>query len=158
MSDAELSQRIRKVIDLGKQIFVFSTVDEENRPHSRYMGTFHSTDNYSTIFMASQTSSRKVKQLQANPHAQVLFVTPDFLETVSIAGKAYLETSNELKLEMWSKNPALASYFESAEDPEYALIRFEADVAEFMNLSETRGVAQTIPWRSRQPAGQTQKG
>jgi len=158
MADKDIRQRIRRVVDLGKQIYIFTTVDEENRPRSRYMGTLDITDDYAVFYLATQQSSRKVKQIGANPNAQLLFVTPDYLETVTISGKAHLESLEDMKHDMWAKNPMLAGYFSSVEDPEYALIRFESEFAEYINLNETRGVADIVPWLSQPVEQKTEKG
>ena len=141
----ELREHIIDVIEAGKQIFIFSTVDQEGRPHSRYMGTLNIHDDYSIFYLACKVSSNKLQQIKGNPNAQMLFITPDYMEVVTLSGKAYPEDSEEIKKETWEKNPAMAGYFTTAEDPEYAVIRFEAELAEYYSSSKNYQ-AEAIPW------------
>ena len=151
MDTAEIREHVINVIEAGKQIFIFSTVDQEGRPHSRYMGTLNIHDDYSTFYMACKASSSKLQQIRGNPNVQVLFVTPDYMEVATLSGKAYPEDSDEIKKETWEKNPAMAGYFASAEAPDYAIIRFEPELAEYY-CSSKNYEAETIPWGAATPA------
>jgi len=131
MENEELRDKIIRVIDSGKQIYILSTVDEENRPHSRYMGTIDIADDYSVVYLACKSFSNKVRQIKANPNAQLLFVTPDYMEVASLSGKASFETSEEIKQETWEKNPPMAGYFNTLQDPELTIIRFDPEFAEY---------------------------
>jgi len=146
MENEDLRDNIIRVIDSGKQIYILSTVDDENRPHSRYMGTINVADDYSVIYMACKASSRKVAQIKSNPNAQLLFITPDYMEVVSLSGKASLEISDEIKQETWEKNPPMAGYFNTLQDPELAIIRFDPEFAEYSSHTDNYEPVR-LPWQ-----------
>ena len=151
MDNAEAREHIISVIESGKQIFIFSTVDQEGRPHSRYMGTLNIHDDYSIFYMACKASANKLQQIKANPNAQMLFITPDYMEVVTLSGKACQEDSEEIKKETWEKNPAMAGYFTAADDPEYTIIRFEPELAEYYSSGKNYE-AVSVPWGAAAPA------
>ena len=145
MDNAEIREQVLHVIDLGKQIYIFSTVDAENRPRSRYMGLIDIEDDYSAFYMGCKANSNKVKEIKANPNAQLLFTTPDFLEIAAISGKASIEDSPHEKRQFWQKNPALAGYFKTMDDPEFAVIRVIPEFAEYYNVGNNFERC-FIPW------------
>jgi len=135
MTENELREKVRKVIELGKQIFVFATVDDEGRPHSRYMGVLDIAPDYSAFFLACETDSEKVHDVVQNPHSQLLFATPDFLQVATVSGRAEMVESAERKREFWEANPVLAGYFASPDDAKFGMIRFVPEYAEYLDLN-----------------------
>jgi len=145
MDNDDLNERVRRVIELGRQIFIFSTVDEEGRPHSRYMATLDNEEDYSVFFMGCKAMSNKVRHIAHNPNTQLLFAAPDFLQVASVSGKASVENSIEKKRELWEKFPVMAGYFSGPDDPDFVMIRFVPEYADYLNFN-TDFDAQRVEW------------
>ena len=47
---------------------------------------------------------------------------------------------------MWDEYPVVAGYFKSFDDPDFGLIRFEPEFADFLDFNE-RLEAITVPWQ-----------
>ena len=145
----ELEERVIRVVEQGKQIFTFSTVDEQNRPRTRYMGVLDISEDYSSFLMATHASSAKMRHLRHNPNALLMFNTPDFLEIATLSGQARREESEEVRRRFWDKNPVLAAYFSGYDDPEFDAILFVAETAEYLNVN-TSSQAVAMPWSKRE--------
>ncbi|GAB4344246.1 MAG: hypothetical protein Kow0099_23490 [Candidatus Abyssubacteria bacterium] len=129
MNQREMKKRAREIIEAA-DAFVLSTVSGK-RPQSRVMGT-KLVDKGLTIYMETYADSRKVKHLKKNSSAQLLFMSKDKSEVVTLSGKATLDDSVSLKKRIWAKNPASAKYFSGYEDPRLAIIRFTPETLEYV--------------------------
>jgi len=116
----------KRAFDLVKScdVFVLSTVDGGNRPHSRLMGT-KLVEKDMTIYMEAHTDSKKMGQIEKNPRAQLLFAAKDYSEVVTLSGKATLDGSPSIRKRIWEENPQSARYFSRYDDPTLGIIRFE---------------------------------
>jgi len=151
MVEDDVMDCVRKVIDVGKQIFVLATVDEEGRPHCRYMGVLSIEPDYSTFFLACRTDSNKARQIRHTGFAQLLFASPDFLQVATVSGRAEMVESTERKREFWDNNPVLAGYFSSPEDPAFGMIRFVPEFADYLDLNKGFDPVHA-EWEVAQPA------
>ena len=147
MDNEDLRDKVLNVMELGREIFVFSTVDDEGRPHARYMATLDYEDDYSAFFLGCKASSSKVQHIRRNASAQLLFAAPDFLQVVTISGQASAIDSMEKKREFWEKYPVLAGYFKAVDDPDFGMLRFEPEYAELLDFNNSFDAVR-VAWDS----------
>jgi len=133
MTDQEIKRAIWETLEKGKQVFVYATVDAQNHPRARYMGALMIKEG--TIYLVTQSQARKVQQIKANPHSEIIFAEPEYKEVVTLAGQSRIEESLELKKEFWQANPICENYFSSYDTPQFGLIAFEPRSAEYLNIT-----------------------
>lgn len=129
MNQRQAKKRAQEIIE-STDVFVLSTVDGRNRPQSRYMGVKLVAKGMA-IYMETYKRSRKVKQIERNPRAQLLFSTSDYSEVVTVAGKASMDESVGIRKKIWKANPVSADYFTGYDDPNMGLIRFKPETLEY---------------------------
>ena len=136
MSDNDIKQAVRDLMDNASKAFVLSTVDEHLKPWSRYMGAFLVEGEF-TLYMATYSNSRKVKDILRNPGVQLLFASEDFTKTATLAGRAYMDSSISKKKAFWEAVPSTKDYFSEHTSPEFGLIKFEAETIEYIDQSKS---------------------
>lgn len=78
------------------------------------------------LWCATLTSSDKVAQLRAVPHAEYCFAKPEG-EHVRIGGPCTISTNNDDKLKLYEAVPLLKNYIEDPTSPDYVVIRMKPD-------------------------------
>ncbi len=142
MDQKEAQKRSREIID-SAEAFVLSTVNG-NSPQSRVMGP-KLIEEGMTIYMETYNDSRKVTQIKRNPRAQLLFMSEDKSEVVTLSGKATMDDSMSLKKRIWQEHPSSADYFTGCDDPRLGLIRFEPDKLEYIGpQTDTQAIEVTL--------------
>ncbi len=96
---------------------VLSTVDGDE-PSSRIM-YIAQIDDDGTIWYASGKSSAKSKHIMANPKVCVAVSTGT--KGLRLFGKAEIIDDTVVKSNLWQ--PGWTTYFKSADDPEYSIIK-----------------------------------
>jgi Uncharacterized stress protein (general stress protein 26) len=79
-------------------------------------------DGLKTIWFSTNTSSRKVGQIQADPRACIYFVDNAHFKGLRLIGNAEILLDPESKRKLWQ--PWFAQYYKGPEDPDYAMVRF----------------------------------
>ena len=133
MTSDEIKSAIWQTVEKGSKVFVYSTVDAQNRPRARYMGAVMIKDG--VIYMATASNARKMQQIKANPHSEVVFAEAEYKAVATIGGESRIEESLELKRGFWQANPNCKDYFSGYDAPEFGLIAFEPCCAEYLNLA-----------------------
>ncbi|MBN2292141.1 MAG: pyridoxamine 5'-phosphate oxidase family protein [Pirellulales bacterium] len=133
MTDQEIRKAVWDAVEKGNKVFVYATVDTHNHPHARYMGALMIKEG--VIYMATYSESRKIQQIKANPHSEIVFAGPEYKEVVTMDGESRIDESLELKKEFWQANPICKDYFSGYDTPEFGLIAFEPRSAEYLNLA-----------------------
>ena len=133
MTNEEIKNAIWQTVEKGKKVFVYVTVDAQGNPRSRYMGGLMIKNG--VIYMATASNARKVLQIKANPHSELLFANSEYTEVATIGGESRIAESLELKKQFWQVIPACKDYFSSYDAPEFALIAFQPSSAEYLNLT-----------------------
>ena len=132
MTDAEIKKAIWETVEKGKGAFVYTTVNEQGCPRSRYMGALMIKDG--AIYMATFSESRKIQQIKANPLSEMIFSIKGHKRVASLGGESLIEGSLELKKEFWEANPSCKDYFSACDAPEYGLIEFRPSSGEYLDL------------------------
>ena len=144
MTDEEIKKAICQVVEQGKKTFIYTTVDAQGSPHSRYMGGLWIKAG--VLYMATASDARKMQQIKSNPRSELLFAAEGYKEVATISGESVVEESLEQKKAFWQANPVCKDYFSSYEAPEFGLIAFRPSSAEYLNLAlQHEPFAVTLP-------------
>ena len=143
MTDDEIKKTIWQIVADAK-VFIYTTVDAQGNPHSRYMGGLFVKDG--VIYMATASDARKVQQIKSNPGSELLLAKEGYKEVATIRGESAVEESLEQKKSFWQANPVCKDYFSGYEAPEFGLIAFRPSSAEYLNLAlQHEPFAVTLP-------------
>jgi general stress protein 26 len=85
------------------------------------------------LWCATSTSSDKVAQLRAIPHAEYCFCKPEG-EHVRLSGPCTISTDNDDKLKLYQAVPLLKNYIDDPASPGYVVIRMKPDRIRLMHL------------------------
>lgn len=111
-------ERARKIIS-ERPNSVFITVDEAGRPVDRIMWTAEVDDELS-VYYATGLNSAKVKRIESNPNALVLWISDSGY--LSLSGVAEVVTDRNVLDRLW--RDSFAPYFPGGKnDPNYAVIK-----------------------------------
>lgn len=103
---------------------LLGTVGKDGFPEIRAM-LKSGNDDLKMIWFTTNTSSRKVRQIQQDPRACIYFVDNAHFKGLRLIGNAEVLLDPDSKREQWQ--PWFAQYYKGPEDPDYALIRFTTD-------------------------------
>jgi general stress protein 26 len=82
-------------------------------------------DDLKTVWFSTNTSSRKVGQIQNDPRACIYFVDNAHFKGLRLIGKAEILLDPASKRKLWQ--PWFEQYYTGPEDPDYAMVRFTTD-------------------------------
>lgn len=113
------SEQIIQLISLARKhpSHFLATVDGQ-KPVVRSMWLAH-CDNDGTIWYACARNSKKVVDIQQNPHVGIAFYAPD--KDIRVQGIAEIIDDPVCKNDLWQ--PTWNIYFTSSDDPEYILLK-----------------------------------
>ncbi|AEE16585.1 pyridoxamine 5'-phosphate oxidase family protein [Treponema brennaborense] len=130
---------IRDVVTIMKtsKAAVLSTVNESGYPESRALlnlanakkypkladKAIRLTENTVTLYFTTNTSSRKITQLRANPKASLYFCIPDKFLGAGAVGEIEEITDETVKKEFWQTGWRIY-YPKGYTDPDYTLLKF----------------------------------
>lgn len=106
---------------------VLSSINKEGYPRPVPMAKITSTG-ISTIWMSTGAKSLKTINFQSNPKAGVCFYANG--NSVALTGNVEIITDNEQKQEHW-QDWFIAHFPKGATDPDYVLLKFQANHATF---------------------------
>lgn len=122
----ETSEVIEKSVALVNRSFtgVLGTVDENWIPHLKAM-IKTAASGLKEFWFCSNTSSKRVTQIQKNPNASLYFYDETTFEGLMLIGKAEVSWDDEKRREFWSDG--MEKYYPlGCTDPDFALIKFTA--------------------------------
>ncbi|WP_379128113.1 pyridoxamine 5'-phosphate oxidase family protein [Paenibacillus sp. sgz500958] len=143
MDNKELEQKIIKTLDDNK-FGSFGTIEAGNKPKVRYMAVFHEGLN---IYLATNRTTHKVEELQANPHTFLLlgFEQGGSKDVLEIEATAAVTKDESLRAKVWNKD--LEPWFDGPEDPDYVILELTPTRMEYVGKNKEHAV-----WE-RQTAG-----
>ncbi len=127
-----LKRKILKVIS-GMKLASLATI-KDKKPWVRFVA---SHNDGLTLYISTYVSSRKVKQIEKNPHVHVTIGgSLDDLKApfVQIAGCAAIRNDAMIRRKCWHKH--MKEYYSGPDDPEYVVIEVKPQIIEYMD-SET---------------------
>jgi general stress protein 26 len=106
------------------------------------------TDGF-TVYVANLRSYHKTREIEANPHVELAYLSPDH-DQVRISGRAEVLSDRALLQEIWEANPLLRHYLGSPDNPELIVYRVAPERVRFMRewALEYHDVPLEIPSRS----------
>jgi general stress protein 26 len=125
----------QEMIRAGKP-FVLGTVDRDGAPQMRWMGGLL-LELPLTIYMAAGADSRKMRQIRANPRAQLMFQDEDFAHVATLSGTCEIVEDIATKRRVWDGIPGCAEHFGGPEDPNFGVIKFVCRRVELLATSES---------------------
>jgi general stress protein 26 len=117
---------IEKLSALMERSFtgVLGTADENGIPQLKAM-IKTATSGLKEFWFCSNTSSKRVVQIQKNPNASLYFFDEKTFEGLMLTGKAEVSYDDEKRKEFW--NDGMKMYYPLGyTDPDFALIKFTA--------------------------------
>ncbi|TDK24850.1 general stress protein [Arthrobacter crusticola] len=129
-------QELRKILDKA-DIAILTTTNAQGQLVSRPLA-IHGKDFDGDLWFFTEDPSPKAEEIRANPQVNVSVSTGKGY--LSIAGTASL-TRDQAKIdELWG--PSVSAWFENGrDDPAVALIKVDADTAEYWSMDAPRVVS-----------------
>ena len=126
----------QKILDKMKDptLASFATVTEDNRPWVRYVVAW--ADDQLSIWFATFKSSRKVKQIEANPDVHLTLGVTDLAKAASwiqVQGQAHILEDADTKKRTWYD--MLEAIFNGPEDPNYVVCRVKPYRIEYYTMN-----------------------
>lgn len=137
MEREELAQLGKKVIE-ATPIVILSTIGEVGFPESRAMLNLP-LNKIDDIFFTTNTSSRKIAQIQASGKASAYFCLPDQFQGLLVTGMIAIVDDMKTKKKIWQKNWEMY-YPKGVEDPDYAILHLKPQVAHYYHNLEKHTV------------------
>jgi len=113
----------------GSRLCALVTVAEGGSPDVRMMDAFEPEGDL-VVWLGTNTLSRKVAQIRANPHVAVYFADPDAPGYVTIKGEAKIVDDPEEKAKRWKDG---WSSFYREDRSNYILIQVRPETVEIVN-------------------------
>lgn len=136
IANFELSKKVKDI-----KICMLSTLDAAGKMNSRPMYT-HQIQEDGVIWFFTGKDSKKVLEINSNPIVNLNYSDTKSDLYVTINGKATITDDQAKVNELW--NEMLKAWFpEGVNDPNIALIRVEADEAEYWDTPNS-AIAQLI--------------
>ncbi|GLO67833.1 general stress protein [Oceanobacillus sp. E9] len=129
MSQESIRKKVDQILS-ESPIGTMATV-KNDKPHSRYMLYFHRE---LILYTATDKETDKVEEIELNPWTHILigYEGEGFGdEYVEYQGKVSIESSLELKKELWNED--MKKYFSGPEDSSYTLLKVEPTAIRVMN-------------------------
>jgi len=106
------------------KVAMLGTVAKDGFPEIRAM-LKSGNDVLKTIWFTTNTSSRKVRQIQDDPRACIYFADKAHFKGLRLIGNAEILLDPASKRQQWQ--PWFEQYYKGPEDPDYALVRFTTE-------------------------------
>lgn len=123
MNQNELMEKVEQLLDDAKT-GVLATVDEQGRPHVRWMTPRTLKGRNNSIYTVTPASSSKAFQLGNNAHAEWMIQSKSLTEIVNLKGKINIVENPSLKTE----------FLENLGNQLFVFWKVNADVDDFVVL------------------------
>jgi general stress protein 26 len=134
---SDVPDRVREVINAVQMMHVLATVDADGKPHTRWMGALVEDPQYHwTFYLACHKGSRKMVQLAANPHAELLFTKQETWQVASLSGTGEAVDTPEIRALLWEACPPMRRYYSGVDDPSMGIIQFTTRCMELLSMQD----------------------
>lgn len=134
---SNVPDRVKEIMAAVHNLHVLATVDADGKPQMRWMGALveHPEQPW-TFFLACGKVSRKMAQIAANPHAQLLFSKEDDWQMATLSGTAEAVDCEHCRKLLWDGCPAMHQYYSGVDDPNMGIIMFTTRCMESVSMAE----------------------
>lgn len=128
MDNSDLEKNIAALIDRQEVCFL-SFIDENGFPTARTMLNPRKRQGIKEFYLTTNTSSKKVQALLANPKSGLYFYDRPLYRGVAFTGTAEVLYDQTIKDEIWRDMDTI--FYENNTDPDYCVIKFTASHVRF---------------------------
>ncbi|WP_321519631.1 pyridoxamine 5'-phosphate oxidase family protein [uncultured Bacteroides sp.] len=134
----ELAEKLKEILGVieSAEVVYLSTIDENGYPSTRAMlnlknkkqyphliSMYTEESNQFTVYLTTNTSSAKIKEIGNNAKASLYFCKPESFTGTMLQGKIEIVTDSEFKHNAWMKGWEL--YYPGGIDSEdFSMLRF----------------------------------
>ncbi len=93
--DSDIRDIAHQVIE-QVQVGSFATVDDEQKPHLRYMAAVPLDENLHFLYSLSAQATGKIEQLQHHPDVSWTFASANYHEVVTLHGRATIDSTQDM--------------------------------------------------------------
>jgi general stress protein 26 len=129
---SERTRCLEKIGDLigDVRIAMLTTTRRDGRLVSRPLRTIETAKPFNgELWFIVRGSSHKADEIDADPHVNLAYSSPERNTYVSVSGRARIVDSRAKVAELWS--PAMELYFDGPSDRDLVLLRVDVDGAEY---------------------------
>lgn len=123
------AETIGNLIDKQSIAFI-SSVDGDGFPNTKAMLAPRKREGIRTFYFTTNTSTMRVGQYKANPHACLYFYGTESLEAVMLKGTMDVLQDQASRELIWQEGDT-KYYAKGVTDPDYSVLRFTAQTARF---------------------------
>ena len=143
MEKTEILGAIERIIEEAKTA-VFATVDEEKRPHARWMTPALLRGREGAVFAVAYRTSAKVKQARSNPGVQWIFQSPALDRVVVVDGRVNILDNPSVRSEVLEMvGPRLRAFWKMYKD-ERDLLVLETVIERAQYYLPMKGIKETV--------------
>lgn len=124
----ELTQNIINLVDRQEVCFL-SFIDENGFPSTRTMLNPRKRQGINEFYLSTNTKSKKVQALLANPKAGLYFYDRPLYRGIAFAGTVEVLRDQAIKDEVWRDMDII--FYENNTDPNYCILKFTATSARY---------------------------
>lgn len=124
----ELTQNIINLVDRQEVCFL-SFIDENGFPSTRTMLNPRKRQGIKEFYLSTNTKSKKVQALLANPKAGLYFYDRPLYRGIAFAGTVEVLRDQAIKDEVWRDMDII--FYENNTDPNYCILKFTATSARY---------------------------
>jgi len=134
MNDDVLKEACVELMETADGAYL-STVGEDGYPHTRFVFNLRNREQFPgqaplfaqhrddlMIYVSTNTSSSKIREIKANPRVSVYYCNPKRFHGVMLAGDIEIVGDSEVKKALW--NDGWERYYPAGvDDPDYTVLR-----------------------------------
>jgi len=135
-------ERRRRSLEFARRIphTCLATIMEGGKPSQRIMHWSRIDDDF-TVWLATRQSSPKMRHIEANPNVSLMFI--DEIGYLRIGGTVEVISDPGMLKEFW-KDEWDMYWPAGSDDPDYRLLKVNADKVDYLNMSNGDTVATPV--------------
>ncbi len=111
----------------------FLATCDEGQPRVRPMSYYLKADD--RLWMATYKDSRKVSQIEKNCKVEICFADDEY-QHIRVEAEGEVRTDKASREKLWEASETLHNYFESVNDPKFAILDLEIYSIEVMMVDD----------------------
>lgn len=128
----EKISRIARMLSKDNHVILLATIGLHGGPRSRYMGGFQITDT-AELFLIAPSDTGKMREIQKNSQAQVIFSSKDHRQVLTLSGNAAIVKDESVRRAIYEEKESWSIY--PVFNDRFGVIHFVPTQAEYLNLN-----------------------